>query len=140
MKLFEIGLKESLVYNLVTTAPSVVYKIKMKDKSIIELHNPTDMPDPVRIDSIEEPWIKATIIVPDEYLGSVLELCISKRGIQQQLSYVDSRAMTVYKLPLNEVVFDFYDRLKSITKGYASFDYEIIGYETNDLVKVNHYD
>ncbi len=122
---------------LVTTAPSVVYRIKMKDQSIIKLHNPTDMPDSVKIDSIEEPWIKATIIVPDEYLGAVLELCISKRGVQQQLSYVDSRAMIVYKLPLNEVVFDFYDRLKSITKGYASFDYEITGYEINDLVRVN---
>ena len=121
---------------LVTTAPSVVYKINMKDKQIIELHNPTDMPDPVKIDSIEEPWIKATIIVPDEFLGSVLELCISKRGIQDQLSYAGKRAMIVYKLPLNEVVFDFYDKLKSISKGYASFDYELIGYEINDLVKV----
>ncbi len=121
---------------LVTTAPSVVYKINMKDKQIIELHNPTDMPDPVKIDSIEEPWIKATIIVPDEFLGSVLELCISKRGIQDQLSYAGKRAMIVYKLPLNEVVFDFYDKLKSISKGYASFDYELIGYEINNLVKV----
>ena len=122
---------------LVTTAPSVVYKINMKDKSVLELHNPTDMPDSVRINSIEEPWIKATIIVPDEYLGSVLELCITKRGIQEQLSYVGTRAMIIYKLPLNEVVFDFYDRLKSISKGYASFDYEITGYEINDLVKVS---
>ena len=121
---------------LVTTAPSVVYKINLKDKKIINLHNPTDMPDPVKIESIEEPWIKATIILPDEYLGSVLELCISKRGIQEQLSYAGTRAMIVYKLPLNEVVFDFYDRLKSITKGYASFDYEITGYEVNNLVKV----
>jgi len=122
---------------LVTTAPSVIYKINMKDGSVLELHNPTDMPDPVKIDSIAEPWIKATIIVPDEYLGSVLELCISKRGIQKQLSYSGSRAMIVFKLPLNEVVFDFYDRLKSITKGYASFDYEIADYEINDLVKVS---
>ena len=122
---------------LVTTAPSVVYKINMMDKTIIELHNPTAMPDPVKIISIEEPWIKATIMVPEEYLGSVLELCISKRGIQQQLSYAGKRAILVYKLPLNEVVFDFYDRLKSISKGYASFDYEIIGYEINDLVKVS---
>ena len=122
---------------LVTTAPSVVYKINLKDKKIINLHNPTDMPDPVKIESIEEPWIKATIILPDEYLGSVLELCISKRGIQEQLSYAGTRAMIVYKLPLNEVVFDFYDRLKSISKGYASFDYELIGYEINDLVKVS---
>ena len=121
---------------LVTTAPSVVYKINMKDKSVLELHNPTDMPDPVKIDTIAEPWIKATIIVPDKYLGSVLELCISKRGIQEQITYTGTRAMVVFKLPLNEVVFDFYDRLKSITKGYASFDYEITGYEINDLVKV----
>ena len=123
--------------DLVTTAPSVVYKINMNDGNIIELHNPTDMPDPVKTNSIEEPWIKATIIVPDEYLGAVLELCTSKRGIQVNLSYAGPRAMVEYKLPLNEVVFDFYDRLKSITKGYASFDYEITGYEINDLVKVS---
>ena len=122
---------------LVTTAPSVVYRINMQDKSVLELHNPTDMPDPVKIDSIEEPWIKATIIVPDEYLGSVLELCISKRGKQEQLSYAGSRVMIIYKLPLNEVVFDFYDRLKSISKGYASLDYEIVGYEINNLVKLS---
>ncbi len=122
---------------LVTTAPSVVYKINMKDGSVVDLHNPTDMPDPVRVESIEEPWIKATIIVPDEYLGAVLELCTSKRGIQINLNYAGTRAMVEYKLPLNEVVFDFYDRLKSITKGYASFDYELIGYEINDLVKVS---
>jgi len=122
---------------LVTTAPSVVYKINMKDSSVINLHNPTDMPDPVKINNIAEPWIKATIIVPDEYLGTVLELCISKRGIQNNLSYVGSRAMIEYKLPLNEVVFDFYDRLKSISKGYASFDYELSEYEVSDLVKVS---
>ena len=123
--------------DLVTTAPSVVYNINMNDGSIIKLHNPTDMPDPVKTNSIEEPWIKATIIVPDDYLGAVLELCTSKRGIQINLSYAGPRAMVEYKLPLNEVVFDFYDRLKSITKGYASFDYEITGYEVNDLVKVS---
>ena len=122
---------------LVTTAPSVVYKINMNDGSVVDLHNPTDMPDPVKIDTIEEPWIKATIIVPDEYLGVVLELCTSKRGIQINLNYAGSRAMVEYKLPLNEVVFDFYDRLKSITKGYASFDYELVGYKVNDLVKVS---
>ena len=128
-----------LEYNLelVTTAPSVVYKINMKDGSVINLHNPTDMPDSVKIDSISEPWIKSTIIVPDEYLGTVLELCTSKRGVQINLNYTGTRALVEYKLPLNEVVFDFYDRLKSITKGYASFDYEIIGYEINDLVKVS---
>jgi len=123
--------------DLVTTAPSVVYKVNMNDGSAIKLHNPTNMPDPVKTNTIEEPWIKATIIVPDEYLGAVLELCTSKRGIQLNLSYAGPRAMVEYKLPLNEVVFDFYDRLKSITKGYASFDYEITGYEVNDLVKVS---
>ena len=122
---------------LVTTAPSVVYRINMNDGTTIDLHNPTDMPDPVKVNNIEEPWIMATIIVPDEYLGAVLELCTSKRGIQKNLSYAGPRAMLEYKLPLNEVVFDFYDRLKSITKGYASFDYEITGYEINDLVKVS---
>ncbi len=122
--------------DLVTTAPSVIYQVNMKDNTILKLHNPTEMPDPVKIETIEEPWIKATIIAPDEYLGSVLDLCTSKRGIQQQLTYSGKRAMTVYKLPLNEVIFDFYDRLKSITTGYASFDYELIGYEVNDLVKV----
>ena len=122
---------------LVTTAPSVVYKVNMNDGSVIDLHNPTDMPDPVKINNIEEPWIKATILVPDEYLGPVLELCTSKRGIQNNLSYAGTRALVEYKLPLNEVVFDFYDRLKSITKGYASFDYEMTGYEVNDLVKVS---
>jgi len=122
---------------LVTTAPSVVYKVNMNDGSVIDLHNPTDMPDPVKINNIEEPWIKATILVPDEYLGPVLELCTSKRGIQNNLSYAGTRALVEYKLPLNEVVFDFYDRLKSITKGYASFDYEMTGYEVNNLVKVS---
>ncbi len=121
---------------LVTTAPSVVYKIQLKDGSIINLHNPTDMPDPVQVENISEPWIKATIIVPEEFLGSVLELCTSKRGIQLNMSYAGNRPLVEYKLPLNEVVFDFYDRLKSLTKGYASFDYEITGYEINNLVKV----
>jgi len=121
---------------LVTTAPSVVYKILMKDGSTINLHNPTDMPDLVKVENISEPWIKATIIVPEEFLGSVLELCTKKRGIQLNMSYAGNRPLVEYKLPLNEVVFDFYDRLKSITKGYASFDYEITGYEVNNLVKV----
>ncbi len=122
--------------DLITTAPSVIYKLKMTDGSLVELHNPADMPDPVKIDSIEEPWIKATILVPDEYLGSVLKLCEDRRGSQIELTYVGNRAMVIYKLPLNEVVFDFYDRLKSISRGYASFDYEIIGYEVGDLVKM----
>ena len=115
----------------------IAMRVPVPDGSVVDLHNPTDMPDPVKIDTIEEPWIKATIIVPDEYLGAVLELCTSKRGIQINLNYAGTRAMVEYKLPLNEVVFDFYDRLKSITKGYASFDYELVGYEVNNLVKVS---
>jgi len=122
--------------DLITTAPSVIYKIHMTDGSEIELHNPADMPDPVKIEQIEEPWIKATVLVPDEYLGAVLKLCEDRRGSQQELTYVGNRAMVIYHLPLNEVVFDFYDRLKSVTRGYASFDYEIIGYRTENLVKM----
>jgi GTP-binding protein LepA len=123
--------------DLITTAPSVVYHIHMTDGTLRELHNPADMPDVVKIDRMEEPWIEATILVPDEYLGSVLKLCEDRRGRQKNLSYAGSRAMVVYELPLNEVVFDFYDRLKSVTSGYASFDYHMIGYETGDLVKMS---
>ncbi|WP_375547753.1 translation elongation factor 4 [Oceanicaulis alexandrii] len=123
--------------DLITTAPSVVYKIKMTDGSEIDMHNPADMPDPVKIDSISEPWIKATILVPDEYLGGVLKLCQDRRGIQLELTYAGSRAMLVYELPLNEVVFDFYDRLKSVSKGYASFDYQFIEHREEDLVKMS---
>ena len=123
--------------DLITTAPSVVYKIRLTDGSELELHNPADMPDPVKIDSIAEPWIKATIFTPDEYLGSVIKLCQDRRGEQRELSYVGARAMVVYDLPLNEVVFDFYDRLKSVSKGYASFDYAIEGYREGDLVKMS---
>jgi GTP-binding protein LepA len=122
--------------NLITTAPSVVYHVYLTDGTLIEMHNPADMPDPTRIDRIEEPWITATIMVPDEYLGGVLKLCQDRRGRQTDLTYAGSRAMLVYELPLNEVVFDFYDRLKSISKGYASFDYQITGYEAGDLVKM----
>jgi GTP-binding protein LepA len=122
--------------DLITTAPSVIYHVHMTDGSKIELHNPADMPDPVRIDHIEEPWIEATILVPDEYLGAVLKLCQDRRGRQKNLTYVGARAMLVYELPLNEVVFDFYDRLKSVSRGYASFDYHIVGYEEGDLVKL----
>ena len=121
---------------LITTAPSVVYRLHMTDGTVREMHNPVDMPDPVKIDHIEEPWIKATILVPDDYLGSVLKLCEDRRGRQKELTYAGSRAMLVYELPLNEVVFDFYDRLKSVSRGYASFDYHIEGYETGDLVKM----
>ena len=123
--------------DLITTAPSVVYKIKMTDGSELDMHNPADMPDPVKIDSISEPWIKATILVPDEYLGGVLKLCQDRRGIQLELTYAGSRAMLVYELPLNEVVFDFYDRLKSVSKGYASFDYQFIEHREEDLVKMS---
>ena len=122
--------------DLITTAPSVVYHIYMKDGEHRELHNPADMPDPSHIDHIEEPRIKATILVPDEFLGDVLKLCQDRRGIQLDLTYAGSRAMVVYDLPLNEVVFDFYDRLKSVTKGYASFDYQLTGYRADNLVKM----
>ncbi|CAK9077834.1 Elongation factor 4 (EF-4) (Ribosomal back-translocase LepA) [Durusdinium trenchii] len=122
--------------DLITTAPSVVYNLHMTDGSVIELHNPADMPETVKIEHIEEPWIEATILVPDEYLGAVLKLCQDRRGRQKQLTYVGTRAMLQYELPLNEVVFDFYDRLKSVSRGYASFDYQIKGYEQNDLVKL----
>jgi len=121
---------------LITTAPSVIYRVHLNDGSMIELHNPVDMPDPVRIDHIEEPWITATILVPDDYLGAVLKLCEDRRGRQRQLTYAGNRAMLVYELPLNEVVFDFYDRLKSVTRGYASFDYQMLDYETGNLVKM----
>ncbi|MBT45972.1 MAG: elongation factor 4 [Citromicrobium sp.] len=128
--------------DLITTAPSVVYRIhlgksKTEDAKVIELHNPADYPDPNRIEMIEEPWIKAVIYTPDEYLGSILKLCQDRRGIQTDLTYVGGRAQVTYELPLNEVVFDFYDRLKSISRGYASFDYEQIGLREGDLVKMN---
>ena len=122
--------------NLVTTAPSVVYRVTLTDGAAIELHNPADMPDPVRIDRIDEPWIKASILVPDDYLGAVLKLCEDRRGVQEELTYAGARAMVVYRLPLNEVVFDFYDRLKSVSRGYASFDYRIEAYEPGRLVKM----
>jgi len=122
--------------DLITTAPSVIYDIHLTDGSMTELHNPADMPDPVRIDHMEEPWIKATIMAPDDYLGGILKLCEERRGIQQDLTYAGARAMVVYELPLNEVVFDFYDRLKSVSKGYASFDYQLIDHRAGDLVKM----
>ena len=122
--------------DLIATAPSVVYRIGLTNGETIELHNPADLPDPVKIATIAEPWIKATIFTPDEYLGAVIKLCQDRRGSQRELSYVGSRAMVVYDLPLNEVVFDFYDRLKSISKGYASFDYSIEDYRVGDLVKM----
>ena len=123
--------------DLITTAPSVIYQLHMTDGSIAEMHNPADMPDVMKIDHIEEPWIRATILVPDEFLGAVLKLCEDRRGHQIDLTYAGSRAMLVYRLPLNEVVLDFYDRLKSVSRGYASFDYQIEGYEPGELVKMS---
>ena len=122
--------------DLITTAPSVIYHVYSRDGEMIELHNPADMPNLSKVDHLEEPRIKATILVPDDYLGDVLKLCQDRRGIQEDLTYAGSRAMVVYDLPLNEVVFDFYDRLKSVTKGYASFDYQMTGYRTDNLVKM----
>ncbi len=136
LEIIQERLEREFDLDLITTAPSVVYKIHMTNGTLLELHNPADMPDVVKIDLIEEPWIKATILVPDEYLGAVLTLCSERRGVQLDLTYAGNRAMTVYRLPLNEVVFDFYDRLKSISRGYASFDYLMDGYEESDIVKV----
>ncbi|GAB3126883.1 translation elongation factor 4 [Novispirillum itersonii] len=136
MEIIQERLDREFDLDLITTAPSVVYRMHMTDGEVKELHNPADFPDPVRIDRIEEPWVKATIMVPDEYLGSVLTLCSERRGVQVDLTYVGNRAMAVYRLPLNEIVFDFYDRLKSISKGYASFDYEVDEYLEGELVKV----
>ena len=136
LEIIQERLEREFDLDLITTAPSVAYKIHMLDGTVLDLHNPADMPEPTQIKTIEEPWIKATIMVPDEYLGSVLSLCTERRGEQVELTYVGNRAMAVYRLPLNEVVFDFYDRLKSITRGYASFDYEMDGYDENDLVKI----
>ncbi len=122
--------------DLITTAPSVVYHVHLTDGSMREMHNPADMPELAKIDHIEEPWIKATILVPDDFLGDILKLCQDRRGVQLDLTYAGSRAMVVYRLPLNEVVFDFYDKLKSVSKGYASFDYQMDGYEAENLVKM----
>ncbi len=136
MEIIQERLNREFDLDLITTAPSVAYKINLTNGSQIMLHNPADMPEITTIQSIEEPWVKATIMVPDTYLGAVLKLCNERRGEQEELTYVGNRAMVVYKIPLNEIVFDFYDRLKSITSGYASFDYEITGYAASDLVKV----
>ena len=137
LEIIQERLEREFNLDLIATAPSVVYRMNMTDGNVLELHNPADMPDVVRIKSIEEPWIKATILTPDDYLGSILKLCQDRRGIQTDLSYVGKRAMVTYALPLNEVVFDFYDRLKSISKGYASFDYQITGYQEGDLVRMS---
>ncbi len=137
LEIIQERLEREFNLDLIATAPSVVYRMNMNDGSVKELHNPADMPDIVKISSIEEPWIRATIMTPDNYLGSILELCQERRGIQVSLSYVGTRAMVTYDLPLNEVVFDFYDRLKSISKGYASFDYQMTDYAEGDLVKMS---
>ncbi|MDE3060017.1 MAG: translation elongation factor 4 [Pseudomonadota bacterium] len=137
LEIVQERLEREFDLDLITTAPSVVYRLKLTDGSNLELHNPNDMPEVTRIEHIEEPWIRATIMTPDDYLGNILALCSEKRGTQETLTYVGARAMAVYKLPLNEVVFDFYDRLKSCSKGYASFDYELADYQESDLVKMN---
>ena len=137
LEIIQERLEREFDLDLITTAPSVVYKINMNSGETLQLHNPSDMPDVVKIKSIEEPWIKATIFVPDEFLGPILSLCTERRGEQVELTYVGARAMVVYKLPLNEVVFDFYDRLKSISRGYASFDYQMDNYITGDLVRMS---
>ena len=137
LEIVQERLEREFDLDLITTAPSVVYRLHMTDGSKRELHNPADMPEPTQIEYIEEPWIKATIMVPDEHLGGVLQLCTERRGEQIELTYAGNRAMAVYRLPLNEIVFDFYDRLKSISRGYASFDYQMDDYKQSDLVKVS---
>ncbi|MDQ6436143.1 translation elongation factor 4 [Mesorhizobium sp. LHD-90] len=137
LEIIQERLEREFDLDLIATAPSVVYRMALTDGTVKELHNPADMPDLVKIDHIEEPWIRATILTPDDYLGGILKLCQDRRGIQADLSYVGKRAMLVYDLPLNEVVFDFYDRLKSISKGYASFDYHLTDYREGDLVKMS---
>jgi GTP-binding protein LepA len=136
LEIIQERLEREFSLELIATAPSVIYRITLSDGSMIELHNPADFPEVTRIERIEEPWIRATIIVPDEYLGSVLKLCEDRRGSQVELTYAGNRAMVIYRLPLNEVVFDFYDRLKSVSRGYASFDYHLEGYHEGDLVKM----
>jgi GTP-binding protein LepA len=136
LEIVQERLEREFNLDLVTTAPSVVYRVHLTDGTTIELHNPVDMPDPARIARVEEPWIKATIMVPDAHLGGILKLCEDRRGEQVELTYVGDRVMLIYNLPLNEVVFDFYDRLKSVSRGYASFDYELTPYREGDLVKI----
>jgi GTP-binding protein LepA len=136
LEIIQERLQREFNLDLIATAPSVIYKIKLRNGGTMEIHNPVDMPDPMKILEIEEPWIEATILTPDEYLGSVLKLCQDRRGSQKELTYVGNRAMVKYDLPLNEVVFDFYDRLKSVSKGYASFDYHLTDYKPSELVKL----
>ncbi len=137
LEIVQERLEREFNLHLIATAPSVIYKMRLTNGEEIEIHNPVDMPDVVRIAEIREPWIRATILTPDEYLGAVLKLCQDRRGEQVDLNYVGSRAMVIYELPLNEVVFDFYDRLKSVSKGYASFDYHLTDFRPADLVKMS---
>jgi GTP-binding protein LepA len=136
LEIIQERLQREFDLDLIATAPSVIYRMRLTNGQSIEIHNPVDMPDVVKIAEIQEPWIRATILTPDEYLGSVLKLCQDRRGVQADLNYVGARAMVIYDLPLNEVVFDFYDRLKSVSKGYASFDYHLTDYKPADLVKM----
>ncbi|MFZ9181097.1 MAG: translation elongation factor 4 [Rickettsiales bacterium] len=136
LEIVQERLEREFDLDLITTAPSVVYKIHLRDNSMVEIHSAHEMPDPTKIEKMEEPWIKATIMTPDEYLGAVLDLCTQKRGVQKELTYVGERAMLIYRLPLNEIVYDFYDRLKSCSRGYASFDWQMDGYEDSQLVKL----
>ena len=137
MEIISERLSREFNLNLINTVPSVLYKIHMRNGEVIDLENPADMPEPTRIASIEEPWVRATIMMPDKYMGGIMSLCAERRGIQENISYVGNRAVLVYQLPLAEIVFDFYDRVKSISSGYASFDYVVYGYQASDLVKVN---
>ena len=137
MEIISERLNREFNLSLINTVPSVLYKIHLRDGSIMDLENPADMPDVTRIESIEEPWVRATIMMPDKYLGSIMELCASRRGVQENISYVGNRAVLVYQLPLSEIVFDFYDRVKSLSSGYASFDYVLYDYRVSDLVKVS---
>jgi GTP-binding protein LepA len=136
LEIIQERLEREFNLDLIATAPSVIYRVDLSDGRQIEIHNPVDMPDPMRIKEVHEPWIRATILTPDDYLGSVLKLCQDRRGVQVDLTYVGNRAMVKYDLPLNEVVFDFYDRLKSVSKGYASFDYHLTDFKPADLVKM----
>lgn len=137
MEIISERLRREFNLTLINTVPSVLYKVHLRDGSIIDLENPADMPDPTRIASIEEPWVRATIMMPDKYMGGIMSLCSERRGVQENISYVGNRAVLVYQLPLAEIVFDFYDRVKSISSGYASFDYVVQGYQPSDLVKVS---
>ncbi len=137
MEIISERLRREFNLNLINTVPSVLYKVYLRDGSVIDLENPADMPDPTRIASIEEPWVRATIMMPDKYMGGIMSLCSERRGVQENISYVGNRAVLVYQLPLAEIVFDFYDRVKSLSSGYASFDYVVQGYRPSDLVKVS---